>query len=723
MAAGGHEPQDANLMRSVFSELLDRLVAEIGISDVLVSRDMEQIAPDLDARARVIEDPFQLASAVNEAHEGCLVVPPWVMDRSQEVDFWSNVTPRRGSLVALVPGSSLPRRLPRLTAEIGVARSVVVGQPELGGIHAAFVAAAVEFGPFGHGPEVTRFFTIPHRLGAGADAEVRKDFVRLMKQEGGTTKYGFIYRGPSLVGKSLLAAEYDPRIKARIEDLTGFGGEAVVTDVFDVLRPTPGKRTRQTQSQVSSALHGRVLRGRDITLAGEVVPAELDDDAVPRPADGDVPLRVGDFLMRDLIRPVASTQGLPAMVRESDLPAAAATSLVVLRPKNPLSREEAEFYRSYLGSRRCLETMRISGMRRSTHFSQAPLPRPDGDLLDALEQIGAARRTLSTWTEEAMGLSTEAFEAPAAETREQLIEKGRLLRLRVEAAEQIGTLEHRIANFYPYPIAHKWRVVRVAEGASDDRRTYEAILDCFEATLSFTAAIALAFARRHDLPVAAMEEIRRKLGSPGRGGTSLGDWVRILKEVSSGRAFRQVDPGSALAIVRQSLPEGSAAARAQERLSSRRNDESHQRRVDDLDLPANKAQARADLEVVLEHLAFLADLPVMQIDSAKWDSINHKSSVIASVLRGDQPVAATTQFDYAASGIEAGSLYVKDIITGELVLLRPFLVRQECPRCRAWSTFHPDRRSPEGLLLKAVDHPHTINGSALEGVLSAVGYI
>lgn len=358
---------------------------------------------------------------------------------------------------------------------------------------------------------------------------------------------------------------------------------------------------------------------------------------------------------------------------------------------------------------------------RLTRLRSAPLPRPGSDLLDTLRDIRHAQDALDAWSLESASLTSTAFEGEAAQARRKLIESGRRLRQRVEAARQVGSLDHRIANFYPYPIAYRWRVMRVAEGAGDNAMTYSAILDCFETTMAFSASIALAFAYKNRLEVPTMKEVRHKLATGSRG-VSVGDWVNILKTVSSGRAFKKLDPDAPLGAIRQLLPDATEIARAQERLSKQRNAESHQRRVDAIELPEAIEAAHADIELILDSASFLADMHLYQIKSSRWDSLVQSGRAHAEALRGDHPVAQTVGLEYHDPDLESGSLYVSDAM-GALVLLRPFLVRHECPVCRTWSTFHPERREGGVLVLKAIDHSHTISGADHEPALRAVGYV
>ena len=108
--------------------------------------------------------------------------------------------------------------------------------------------------------------------------------------------------------------------------------------------------------------------------------------------------------------------------------------------------------------------------------------------------------------------------------------------------------------------------------------------------------------------------------------------------------------------------------------------------------------------------------------TSTWDSLDQEGTCTAEILQGDHPVAPSETFDHHDHDIERDSLYVRDEV-GQLVRLRPFLVRLTCPRCGTRSTFHPDRRLHSVLQLKAIDHGHTTDGTTNEPALRRVGYM
>ncbi|MBE7324103.1 hypothetical protein IEQ44_05515 [Nocardioides sp. Y6] len=707
-----------DLEPALFSRLLGTVAAHLGGARVLSILDDAELAGHLVGSLPVTAMPT-LIRALKESDsfpEVSFVLPPWGSrpDRRWEVEH-----PPAKPFGLIVPAGELRMSLPGRLINLGEPTIVVEGSlPAAGGFRRPLAVALVVVDPSPpEGALVTRFFRAPSGLGIEAACAELSD---LLSRAGGRTENGFVHRSESLSRESLRYEDHDPRVAAEEDDLSDFGEGGTVGDIFDVLIPRPPMRRPGIEIEELDETV-RVIRARDLSLAGELLPIDVDVDEARRPPRIGVELQPGDFVMREIERP--DRRGKPVEIEEADLPAAAGLNLIVLRPKALLEPEVSEFYRLYLASERSRVVMRPSRMGdhvRLVGIRRCPLPVPDADLVDALRSIRRAQGALKEWTDEGVGLTSRAFEGSAGDARRTLIETGRELRLRVEAAAQIGSLDHRIANFYPYPIAHKWRLVRVAESAGDASRTYGAILECFEATVVFGAALALACAHVNRLEVGAMAEVRKKLTHGG--GLSVGDWVNILKIVASSKPFKRLNPDAPLAVVRELLPEGSVVARAQERLSERRNSESHQRKVDELDLRGAVEEARTDLELILSNAGFLADLPVYQVRSIRWDSFEGVGQAVVEVLRGDHPVPTPDTITHKQMDLEKDSLYVRDL-SGDLILLRPFLMRLQCPRCRSWSTFHPDRRHHGQLELKAVDHAHSIDGSPYERVLARVGYL
>jgi hypothetical protein len=157
------------------------------------------------------------------------------------------------------------------------------------------------------------------------------------------------------------------------------------------------------------------------------------------------------------------------------------------------------------------------------------------------------------------------------------------------------------------------------------------------------------------------------------------------------------------------------------RLSDRRNDEAHQRRVDTVDLPRAITEAASELTTLLAEAQFLADWPLIHIYSTRWDTLRATASINYWQLMGDHAIVPHQTAERPDNDLEQGSLYLIDS-DSRWHLLRPFLVGGECPVCKNWSTFHADRERG-ALVIKSLEHGHIGDGSSLAGPLRHVGLL
>lgn len=717
------QASETPVFRALVSEALDHAFGGQPYT-VVTSDGHEPLAAQTfpGATSVVTADPLADLALVPGVVGSPIYVPPWGLresERKATAQTQPNIPAEHQTWATLVPAGALARLSSRRRSEghflHGQPALVVEGPLAVMDIHASFRAALVVCTR--EPAATTRFFSAPSDRSVPT-AEILGDFKRLLKMGGGRSKLGFVLRGTDLSEGSLRFEDHDPAIAKRIDDLAGFGSTVSVGDVFQVLRPRPSR------DDDASNLEGvRVLSGRDV-VAGQLEPGDSIDEPPAQSRFGAVPLQADD-----LVLPRFERKGRPTPARRikpEHLPVAAGHAVIVLRVRETLTAAEATFYEHYLGSARLREMIRGSEMAGSSRLdviARAPLPVPDGHLIDALRQLDAAEAEFNRWAGDTRALLQRAFDAEsAAAARADLIDAGRTHRQRVEAAQAIGSLDHRVATFYPYPIAHKWRVVRsLSQAPGQQRDAYDAVLDCFETLMAFGAAVALAHARLASVDVPTLGSLRQKFSRNGTGPT-IGEWVNILKEVSGAKAFRAVPESVPLGSIRSFLIEESETARAQQRLKGRRDDESHQRKIDTQDLDGELEAAIRDLQTLLDAAAFMADMSLLQVRANQWDSLDASGVATVESLRGDQPVSAIEQIEHEREGLETDSLYVQDV-GGELVLMRPYLVRAACPQCGTRSIFHPDRRVAGRLQLKAIDHGHSTPGTHLEAALARVGYL
>lgn len=552
---------------------------------------------------------------------------------------------------------------------------------------------------------------------------VAEDFDRLLVRNGGRGRFGYVLRDLPAPGDSLAFTLHDPALKARREALSGFGSAATVDAVFDTSASgyhDPADRALRCEADEPDAV--RVIGGRDLKRDGAI--GLPDEQAQWARVPLDRQLQIGDILLQAITSPYSIHGIVVVEVTDSDLPAAAASqSVAVLRPKPNLDAAQRVLTIPYLRSRLAHDLLFSTGAARISvaALRALPLPQPDEALSVAVTDLAEAMRSFEAWRAEAETVLQSAFpdnEAFAA-ARTRLVEHGRLSRLRQEAAANLDDQGYIVRTRFPYPVAYRWRTVEALRSAGATRDAYEAVLQTAEVLLCYTAQLALMLARDANRQIGYSKIIRSTFSS-GRG-LGFGDWAAVLEEVRSGKEFRNLPEAHPLNDLRALLA-GPEASDARRRLNDRRNDGSHLRTVDPIDLPNAIDHAVADLTTLLQAASFLADLPLIHVTEVQWDDFCRQSTVSYWELAGDHAVAPTRTMQYDDSRIEKGSLYLVDS-RHRLHLLRPFLIGSICPVCRNWSTFHVDGVEDDVVTLKSLEHGHTMKDTSLAETLQAVGLL
>ncbi|MGW1741253.1 hypothetical protein ACWCPQ_20890 [Nocardia sp. NPDC001965] len=485
----------------------------------------------------------------------------------------------------------------------------------------------------------------------------------------------------------------------------------------------PQQRKLECTSDAVGAV--RMLQGRDVGRDGFLASPSEDTRwaAVPEQFH----LKVGDVLVRRLYH--RNDSGLVlATVRFEDLPVAAADHMQVMRPRDQRAARDRDFALRFLRTPVALTLLNaaLASINGTMHVRSAPLaelvvPQPDQDLADALDGLDSAKERLKQWQAQADDILTSVFRSDTpSEARRSLIESGRTLRLRVEAASLLDDLGHTVRTRFPYPVAARWRIAEVLQSAAPTKDTYAAILDATEILLCYAALLTLALTRHEGIELGSAGELRAKLRT-GRTGPGLGEWTAVLTEAATSKRLRSMMPSHPLGDLR-GLLSNTAANGARKRLADRRNDQAHLRHIDASDLPDAVRDAAKDLRILLDAARFLTDWPLVQITEVRRDSLTRRSHINYRELMGDHPVVPVSSSEHTDNELEVGSLYLRGP-EQRLYLLRPYLIGRDCPVCRTWSTFHVDRAPQGTVILKSLEHGHTMSDPTLSDVLQIVGLL
>lgn len=591
----------------------------------------------------------------------------------------------------------------------------------LPGVHSSFLLAVTFLRPRKAEDSLLRVFRVLPRQD---DAEVTGDFRRLLRQGGGSTQFGYVLRDLPQLGDSLSFERHDPALAARRSELAVMGSSTTIGELFDfapygIHTAQDRELLQETPTQDAS----RVITGRDLQRDG-VIAAPDEDTTRWASVPEERQLKVGDILLQRVFSPTDRFGLRTVEVTEADLPAIANDMVITLRPRRLLSPSERILILGFLRSPLARQFAVAAGSQ--VHLSrdalkQVHIPQPDEALSTALEDLARAATLFAGWHAEAQALLDSVFaDDSAAGTRTRIVGTGRKIRMRSEAATLLDDASYTFRTTLPYPVAYRWREVEAAVSARSFKTAYEAILAAAEILLCYAASTSLAVAREAGIELGAMKTIRDRL-KPGAHGLGFGDWVTIIKEIEEGKAARKASDENPIADIRTFLT-GADAHNALKRLSDRRNDESHLRRMDALDLPAATDAALADLSALYQAAGFLSDLPLIQVTDFQWNSFRNSATVSYRELMGDHAVVPTRTITYDQPGIEVGSTYILD---GQrrLWLLRPFLEGRMCPKCRNWSTFHIDGMGNGKVAYKSLENGHTIEDAALDEALAHVGLL
>lgn len=640
------------------------------------------------------------------------------LDMQEEILLGCSAPDKDVQLYAVLPASAIRSERSRsfraaLMAKWSVT-DVILLQGVLPGVDPRFECVLFGLRSPGQADQTTRFF----EAGSGEignASQVVSDFARLQKMKGGQTEFGYVFRGELDAGDSLAYALRDPKLQAKRDDLANFGRTAILEELFEV-RSSPQHLSSRNPNSCSADHPGaaRVVAGRDLVQRASVSKPTEARWVDPGPRDL---LQAHDFLV-PVITSGSDRQGFVVTRSPVDGPAVAGPTVLVLRPRDFVPREIIGFAVAYLRSpvARRMYLAYNREARLMADFSQLVVPVPDEEILTALRNLRDAQSNFLEWADAASAVIDSIFEYPSIkEARPRIIEAGRSIRWRSREARNLDDPDFAVRRAFPYPIAHRWRVMEAAlSGSSSPGAGYTSILDTSESVLAFLAQVALVLASASEIDVKAREPIRRKL--QGGSGPGMGDWAAVLQETTA-KHFSGAQGALVDIIGMFRIPEVEAA---RVRLSNRRNDEAHNRRVEALDLEEANRSALGDLRTLTRAAEFLVDMPLRHVTETSWDSFVRKATVTYREMVGDHWVVRSQTTQVPSNEIESDSLYVVDP-EGHWHLLRPYLVVRNCPECRTISTFHVDAVKNGEVRFKSLENGHTVTDGRDFAALARVG--
>ena len=389
-------------------------------------------------------------------------------------------------------------------------------------------------------PPLVRFFTLENPKDEFQAKEILADFQKLHKQGGGQTNYGYVIRDRNQIEDQWNYDYHHPEMVKRKQDLSIFGGTRKISDNFEV-RKGRIHNTNDAHLFVENTTNqgnrgAPLIEGRDLRPDGSLV-LETRYCVVDPPTEA--LLKQGDILIRALY--ISSNEGkFPVVEVADDRPLTASHSVMVLRPLVPMSDAEKAFILAYLRSDTFLDFLSLENLTiniQQAAVANIPVPIPDENMITALKSINEARTEFQNWIKDAEVAKNSIFKAESSKDARLLtLSAGRLARQRLEAGQLVEDYRHRIRIQFPHPLAYQWRAV---EAGKEDSEGYDQVLNTAETGLCYLACIAVTAA--NSIPegkVKWLDNIAQNLCEKGHG-TSMGDWIAILRETSSSKAFKK----------------------------------------------------------------------------------------------------------------------------------------------------------------------------------------
>ncbi len=567
---------------------------------------------------------------------------------------------------------------------------------------------------------IIKFFKIPEANDPKEEDQILADLRRLVRQQGGATAHGFVLREGIRPGSKLLFDMQNPLLQRRMEEMGYFGQVQKLTEVVTIqsgiifpARNAAGLTEKHSEGAIP------LIEGRQILTDGSLSLEGVRYYLVNAPSERQ--LQANDIVLRALVSPHARL--CAAIIRKDMLPLIASSSVLVLRKKPDASVDE-RFLQEYLRSDRASEWVHAQGISVSLQASlmqEMPVPLPDETLASALEGLRTARTTFEHWKQQAEQAISSVFDFQSArDARLHLLTSGRKLRQRLIAAEQTDDFRYRLRTQFPHPIAYRWRTV---EAAKPDLEGYVQALETAEVSACLLACVAVALAQGVDgVQIRWLGEMSKRFAARGQG-TNMGDWVAILREVRDAKSLRQTAGLIPFYEVSRFLDDAEVND-ALQRLKERRDDQSHGRGPKGSDIAGEFDLCISDLEILLRSTEFLTEYPLRYIETTRRDSLRHTTEYEYRELMGDHPLVPLQTGQSGDAELEAESLYLADR-TGVLHLMRPLLLRQECPDCRSRATFYLDTYDHESdtCSMKSMERGHTVQDQRISSAFRAVGLL
>jgi len=561
----------------------------------------------------------------------------------------------------------------------------------------------------------TRFFQLdPEDVD---DLAQCKQLARLLGQAHGHTTCGWVYEEVLDVATSIASAPYRPELERLRSDLAEMGDVVRLAEVCTLVPPVSGVEEEAGILERSVP----VLQAREIDSRGRIRPLVSRVFAAPAEMSR---LRAGDLCVRRAVGDGDERLAI-AEIDRTWLPLCADSGIAALRLSGDVEEALRPFLVDFLRSVRALEMIRPhTGRFELTDESlmRLDVPLPGRALRTALSDLWRNEKVLGDWIREVRAIRrsiVDSVSEPTAAVIPRVLRDARRVSQKTDAAKAMDDLPTRLRQRLPYPLATGWRAIWTGE---ETETTYRRTLEFAELTVAYLAVMALACAQKSGAKLAATADLAQRVVKYGHA-FAWGDWLALMDEVSGVKYGKAVGDAYPVPELLTSLPPDSDARVAVARLVELRNALAHNKGPHGAELAGALEAARGDVQVLLAAAEFLTEYPLRLVIETQWDGFESRAIYTYRDLIGDHLLVPKGSAATSQAGLESHSLYAV-VPGGDLLLLRPLLLRETCPECGVDDLFLIDLPRPDGpSVFRALDHGHTLEADRLQAGFRSIGLL
>jgi hypothetical protein len=520
--------------------------------------------------------------------------------------------------------------------------------------------------------------------------EVLQDLSRLLRQDGGTTEYGYVYRDDLTAKDPTTFDFYSPETDRLRQSVNDLSPTVSLGKIAKILIGSDQLFRGFTTTDCGGPL---IVTGTVMTHEGTFVFPEKKGFVHKEYAGEFELMQNGDICVGrhiDFMRVPLTVAVYDASTEKQDY--TFDDNVIVIRPNPPLEPEQTHVLLNYLRSEVAKQLLEAEGCSYNLtvdFLKNFPVPFADKELSSAISDIEEARDGFLDWASQLdKERSTIISTSDLAETRLNILTAGQVARQRFRAGRQVEDLDYIVRTQYPLPLAYIWRNWKVSDPNQGLYLELKNILMAGEGFGCFMATVAILTANKCNIKVNYLNSMAKRLGGSGKRGTNFGDWYTILKQVADNKSFRNIPDAVPFfeAVVMMRSNELQEAFRA---IKKTRNDDGHLRVNPNTITKEYLNPLRNALEVCYDQVKFVADYKLIQVNDVRNDTIRGVTRYGYSDLTGDNPLVTKRESSSESGDLEKNSLYLRDR-QGELHLCRPFLQYLKCPECGLMSTFYLD---------------------------------